>query len=183
MGQVTRIVQPEPAAATDNPLRRLRQRRGLTLTVLADLSGLSVSFLSMVENGKRKLSRRDHVNAIAAALRVPPADIAPSEVPGFDEWAPSLQTPVSAFPAINNDLVINRHEELAVKFTGYVGQGDTYAAGAWLRRLARDPSVSPWLLLDQLITRAVLPGMHPRPLGGSGTRLVSADSTARGRAG
>ena len=25
-----------------------------------------------------------------------------------------------------------------------------YAAGAWLRRMARDPSVNPWLLLDQL---------------------------------
>ena len=31
-----------------------------------------------------------------------------------------------------------------------VSRGDTYAAGAWLRRLARDPSVHPWLLLDQL---------------------------------
>ncbi len=25
-----------------------------------------------------------------------------------------------------------------------------YAAGAWLRRMARDPGVNPWLLLDQL---------------------------------
>jgi hypothetical protein len=49
------------------------------------------------------------------------------------------------------------------------------------RRLTR--AVSLWLLLDQLFMRAVLPGLNPSPLGGSGPRLVSADSTARGRAG
>ena len=48
-----------------------------------------------------------------------------------------------------------RHRDLAAEFTGYVVQGDTYAAGVWLRRLARVPGVSPWLLLDQLITRQV----------------------------
>jgi hypothetical protein len=44
-------------------------------------------------------------------------------------------------------------------------------------------AVSLWPLLDRLFMRAVLPGLRPSPLGGSGTRLVSADSTARGRAG
>jgi hypothetical protein len=34
-------------------------------------------------------------------------------------------------------------------------RGDRCAAGAWLRRAARDPSVHPWLLLDQLITREI----------------------------
>lgn len=48
-------------------------------------------------------------------------------------------------------------------------------------RLTR--AVSLWPLLDQLFMRAVLSGLHPSPLGGSGTRPVSADSTARGRAG
>jgi transcriptional regulator with XRE-family HTH domain len=70
-------VQPAPAAVADHPLRRLRRHRGLTLAVLADLSGLSGSFLSMVENGQRALTRRDHVNAVAAALRVAPAEIEP----------------------------------------------------------------------------------------------------------
>ena len=35
---------------------------------------------------------------------------------------------------------------------------DGRAAGDWLRRLAREPGVHPWLLLDQLAT--LLP--HPR---------------------
>jgi hypothetical protein len=50
-----------PAINADSPLRRVRQRRGMTLTVLAGQSGLSVPFLSNVENGRRKLSRRDHI--------------------------------------------------------------------------------------------------------------------------
>jgi transcriptional regulator with XRE-family HTH domain len=47
----------------------------MTLQVLADLSGLSKSFLSMVENGERHLERRRHIVAIADALNVSPADL------------------------------------------------------------------------------------------------------------
>jgi transcriptional regulator with XRE-family HTH domain len=144
----------------DHPLRRVRRRRGLTLAVLADRSGLSVPFLSMVENGQRALSRRDHVTALAAALRVTPAEIVPGAVPGSDEWAPSPAAPASPFPALRDGITMARHRDLAAEFTGYVSRGDTYAAGTWLRRLARDPGVSPWLLLDQLAVRqAGLPGV------------------------
>ena len=87
------------SAVADHPLRRVRRRRGLTLVVLAGMSGLSAPFLSMVENGQRTLSRRDHVNALAAALRVPPAEIAPSTIPGLDEWAPALARPGFRVPA------------------------------------------------------------------------------------
>lgn len=87
------------AAIADHPLRRVRRKRGLTLVVLADLSGLSVPFLSMVENGQRSLSRRDHINALAAALRVAPAEIAPSTIPGFDEWAQVPRGHVTASPS------------------------------------------------------------------------------------
>jgi transcriptional regulator with XRE-family HTH domain len=147
--------QPTPAAVAEHPLRRLRRHRGLTLAVLADLSGLSGSFLSMVENGQRALTRRDHVNAVAAALRVAPAEIAPSTLRGFDEWAPSPPAPASAFPAIGDEITIARHRDLAGQFMGYVIGGDSYAAGAWLRRAARDPSVNPWLLLDRLTTSEI----------------------------
>jgi transcriptional regulator with XRE-family HTH domain len=147
-----RTRQPVPAAGTGHPLRRARRRRGLTLTVLADLAGLSVPFLSMVENGQRALSRRDDVNALAAALRVPPAEIAPSLIAGFDEWA---QPPVLAagFPAAADAVTAARHERLAAEFMTYVARGDTRAAGIWLRRAARDPGVNPWLLLDLLAAR------------------------------
>jgi transcriptional regulator with XRE-family HTH domain len=160
-----------------HPLRRVRRRRGLTTTALA---GLSPSFISMVETGQRPLRRRDHINALAAVLRVPPAEIAPSISPGIDEWAPALSAPACAFPPLTDDLAVARHQELAAQFMSQVSRGDTYAAGAWLRRLARDPSVYPWLLLDQL---TLLSGENSRLPGGSGTRLASAGGTGRGRAG
>ncbi|HET9656808.1 MAG TPA: helix-turn-helix transcriptional regulator, partial [Kineosporiaceae bacterium] len=56
-------------------VRRARRARGMTLQVLADLSGLSKSFLSMVENGERHLERRRYIVAIADALNVSPADL------------------------------------------------------------------------------------------------------------
>jgi transcriptional regulator with XRE-family HTH domain len=182
-GKVADTVRPVSAVAEDNPLRCARRRRGLTLVVLADLSGLSVAFLSMVENGQRKLSRRDHINALAKALRVTPAEIAPSTIPGSDEWKKSPLMHASPFPAMHDDRVIDRHKALARQFTIYVNQGDMHAAGVWLHRVARDESVSPWLLLDQLITQAGTSGSPARPLGGSGASLVSADSAGRGRAG
>ena len=77
-----------------------------------------------------------------------------------------------------------RHRDLAGRFIGHVISGDTCAAGAWLRRMARDPDVNPWLLLDRLTTaeHAVL-GLSVRPSGGNRARVISADSTGRGRAG
>jgi lambda repressor-like predicted transcriptional regulator len=179
---VAEMVLPVPAAVADNPLRRARRRRGFTLAVLADLSGLSVAFLSMVENGQRKLSRRDHINAIAVALGVTPAEIAPGATPGFGEWKSLPAMHLSPFPAISDDFVIGRHRALARQFSLYMGQGDLHAAGVWLRRVARDHSVSPWLLLDQLIMQTGQSGLRARLLGGSGA-LVSGDHTGRGRAG
>lgn len=59
-------------------VRMLRQRRGMTLEVLAGLCGLSTAYLSMIENGKRGLDPRySMVLTLANALRVTPADLAP----------------------------------------------------------------------------------------------------------
>jgi transcriptional regulator with XRE-family HTH domain len=153
-------------AVAEHPLRRARRRRGMTTTALADLAGLSQSFISMVETGQRPLRRRDHVSALAAVLRVSPAEIAPAAIPGFDEWAPASASGC-AFPPAGDDIIKARHRELAGRFIGYVTSGDTHAAGAWLRRMARDPDVNPWLLLDQLTTRgSAVSGPSVRPSGG-----------------
>ena len=180
---MTRQTQPVPVTSAEHPLRRVRLRRGLTQVELAGLAGLSYSYISMIECGRRKLTRRDHVNALAAALKVPPAEIAPSMVAGSGEWAPASPS-ACAFPPAGDDITVARHRDLAGRFIGHVISGDTCAAGAWLRRMARDPDVNPWLLLDQLTTaeHAVL-GLSVRPPGGNWARVISADSTGRGRAG
>ncbi len=56
-------------------IRACRRFRGMTLQELADLSGLSKGFLSMVENGRRTLDRRSHLDAVANALQVSLADL------------------------------------------------------------------------------------------------------------
>jgi transcriptional regulator with XRE-family HTH domain len=48
----------------------------MTLTVLAGLCGVSPAYLSMVENGKRKLDRWSTIVALANGLRIPPAELA-----------------------------------------------------------------------------------------------------------
>jgi transcriptional regulator with XRE-family HTH domain len=154
----------------------------MTQVELAGLAGLASSYISMIERGRRPLRRRDHVNALAAALKVPPAEIAPSMIGGSGEWAPA-PPPACAFPPARDDLTMARHRDLAGRFIGHVISGDSYAAGAWLRRMARDPDVSPWLLLDQLTTaQHGGPGLSVRPSGGNRARVISADSTGRGRA-
>ena len=107
----------------------MRRRRGLTQVELAGLAGLSFSYISMIECGRRTLTRRDHVNALAAALRVPPAEIAPSMSPGSDEWAPASSAPASAFLPVVSDIAAGRYRELAGQLIGYVSRGDTYTAG------------------------------------------------------
>src|SRR5579863_948668 len=57
-------------------LRSLRLRRGMSLEVLAGLSGKSSAYLSMIENGKRSLDRYSLIVALADALGVPPAELA-----------------------------------------------------------------------------------------------------------
>jgi transcriptional regulator with XRE-family HTH domain len=160
-----------PATNTDSPLRGLRRRRGLTLAALAGRAGLSPAFLSMVENGQRKLSRRDHVNALALALGVSPSEVAPGSFAGLDEWAAPASHAAATFPVVRDDITMARHKDSAEQFINYVIRGDGYAAGMWLRRIARDPSMNPWLLLDQLTTlESSRIRWPPGELSGSGPR-------------
>jgi transcriptional regulator with XRE-family HTH domain len=56
-------------------LRSARRQRGMSLRTLAGLAGLSVGFLSMVENGQRHLDRTGHITALADALRISPTEL------------------------------------------------------------------------------------------------------------
>ena len=111
--------------------------------VIQRFDGIDPAFLwHLNSEADRALSRRDHVNALALALRVSPAEIAPAAIPGLDEWA-SAPPPTCAFPQAGDDITVARHRERAGRFIGYVISGDTYAAGAWLRRCASAPATTP----------------------------------------
>lgn len=62
-------------------LRRIRRSRGKSLTVTADLAGISASYLSRLESGERALDRRSLIVVLAKALEVAPSEITGSALP------------------------------------------------------------------------------------------------------
>ena len=131
-------------------LRTLRLRRGLSQVALADLACISPAFVSMVENGQRTLTRASDILAVADVLKVSPLYLADGR---DDTPAPARPAPrTMPFPARADPLTLARHQQLARQYTALLAAGDGRAAGDWLRRLAREPAVSPWLLIDQLAT-------------------------------
>lgn len=131
-------------------LRTLRLRRGLSQVALAGLACVSPAFISMIENGQRPLRSADHILALAGVLDVSPLYLADGrqDSPAAAEPAPR---PVP-FPARCDAITLARHQRLAREYTALLAAGDGRAAGDWLRRLAREPTVNPWLLMDQLAT-------------------------------
>jgi transcriptional regulator with XRE-family HTH domain len=134
-------------------LRKLRLRRGMSLAVLAGLSGVTPGFLSMVENGQRHLRRSSHIRTLASVLGVSPFYLEDGIADGSGSQLPA-PTPLP-FPAPPDAATLGRHDRLAGEFAGFLARGDGRAAGDWLRRLAREPTVNPWLLIDQLAARNV----------------------------
>lgn len=134
-------------------LRTWRLRRGMSQVALAELACISPALVSMVENGQRTLSRATHIVALADALRVSPYYLADGR---DDPAAPVRLAPgMVPFPARSDPITLARHQQFARRFV-HLARQDGRAAGDLLRRLAREPTVNPWLLLDQLTT------MHTR---------------------
>jgi transcriptional regulator with XRE-family HTH domain len=150
------VTQP-PGPARDDAgtrLRTARRRRGLTQTTLAGLASLSPAYISMIETGQRQLTRVSDILALADVLKVSPLYLAD----GRDDTLPTGPHPAQTapFPARPDPRTLARHQHLARHYLQLTHQ-DTRTAGDWLRRLARDPTVSPWLLLDQLPTPPAAP--------------------------
>ena len=91
------------ACLTEQVAADLARHGMLTQVELAGLS-YSCSCISMIERGHRTLTRLDHINAVASALRVSPAELAPGVVPGRGERTPAPQVPVTAFPVVRDEI-------------------------------------------------------------------------------
>lgn len=57
-----------PEDAIGNRIRRIRKRRGLTIETAAGLAGITKGYLSLIENGRRSVTRRGLLDDIASAL-------------------------------------------------------------------------------------------------------------------
>ncbi|WP_433214237.1 helix-turn-helix domain-containing protein [Lentzea sp. CA-135723] len=72
----TRAAVPGPVRLPLGPWLRARRRgRGLTVRAAAELAGMSPGFLSMLENGTRRLNRHRDIVALAGVLRVSEAEL------------------------------------------------------------------------------------------------------------
>ena len=147
-------------------LRTARLRRGLTQTTLAGLASLSPAYVSMIETGQRQLTRVSDLVALAGVLNISPlylADGREDAPPAGPHPAGPRPAQTVPFPARTDPRTLARHHHLARHYLQLTRQ-DTRTAGDWLRRLARDPTVNPWLLLDQLTTTPA----HPTPTAATG---------------
>ena len=92
----------EQARRIGEHLRSARRQRGMSLRNLAGMAGVSVGYLSMVENGHRLLDRSSLITAFAEALQ-----IAPSELTGqpFAPVDPHASAAHEAIPALRLSLM------------------------------------------------------------------------------
>ncbi|MPZ66730.1 MAG: helix-turn-helix domain-containing protein [Pseudonocardiaceae bacterium] len=92
-------------------LREIRSWRGLSLTVTAELAGLSAGYLSRIERGLRPVQRRSTLEALASALQV-----SPSEITG-QPYAPSTESEAVAHSAAPALRAVLRDIELGEPLT------------------------------------------------------------------
>lgn len=87
-------------------LRQIRYWRGLTLKVAAELAGISESYLSRIERGERPVDRRSLLEALAAALRVAPAEITGQPYPPSSEHEAVGHAAAQALRAVLRDIEV-----------------------------------------------------------------------------
>ena len=82
--------------------RRIRRRRGLSLSTAAGLAGISPSYLSMLESGQRRFDRRSLINNVAEALGCSVLDLTAEPYGPSDRIAAEA---ISTIPAISMALL------------------------------------------------------------------------------
>lgn len=85
-------------------LREIRSWRGLSLTVTAELAGLSAGYLSRIERGLRPVQRRSTLEALASALRVAPSEITGQPYPPSSESEAIAHSAAPALRAVLRDI-------------------------------------------------------------------------------
>ncbi len=127
-------------------VRRARRYQGLTLEQLAGRVGRSKGWLSMIENGRLTLEKLGDVAAIAAALEIPADTLLNSPF----SLGPDIEHGPVPFPAAPDTATVARYNQFARNYLVMAASGDLQAAATWLRRVARDPDINPWLLTEQI---------------------------------
>ncbi|HEX3780267.1 MAG TPA: helix-turn-helix transcriptional regulator [Pseudonocardiaceae bacterium] len=67
----------EPSASPGLLLRAARRRQGMSQQVLAGRAGVTVSYVSLLENGHRALAHLPTIRALSSALGISPMELVP----------------------------------------------------------------------------------------------------------
>jgi hypothetical protein len=86
----------EQARRIGERLRSARRQRGMSLRSLAGLAGVSVGYLSMVENGQRLLDRSSLITSFAEALQIAPAELTGQPFAPVDRHASAAHETIPA---------------------------------------------------------------------------------------
>ncbi|MFK0179618.1 helix-turn-helix domain-containing protein [Streptomyces xanthochromogenes] len=86
----------EQARRIGERLRSARRQRGMSLRSLAGLAGVSVGYLSMVENGQRLLDRSSLITCFAEALQIAPAELTGQPFASVDRHASAAHKTIPA---------------------------------------------------------------------------------------
>jgi transcriptional regulator with XRE-family HTH domain len=89
-------------------IRAARRYRGMSIETLAGMTGLSKSYLSMVENGHRHMDRRSHLEAVAGALQVSLTDLTGQPYKAKD---PVHARALAAVPALRTAILDTSFDE------------------------------------------------------------------------
>jgi transcriptional regulator with XRE-family HTH domain len=100
-----------PGSEIGNRVRAYRERRGLSVRVCAELAGLSKSFLSDIENGRRRLERRSHISALADVLRISVHELIGQQFPPDDPTSSAAHAAIAdvRLALVGSDLEITEH--------------------------------------------------------------------------
>lgn len=101
----------EPTTEFGKRLRELREKRGLTQPQLAEMCGVSLAHISMLETGYREnVPRRKTVLLLAEALGVPKAEML--ELAGYEVTADDKsEKPNAVETAIKTDKLLREDQK------------------------------------------------------------------------
>ncbi|MCG8514515.1 MAG: helix-turn-helix domain-containing protein [Halanaerobiales bacterium] len=96
-------------------IRKLRKKNNFTLKDLSKKTGLSISFISDIENGRRK-PRLDNLNKLAEALNLPP-DALLSEIKNKIEYNTEVKELLNRYNVfLDGEIITEEDKESVINF-------------------------------------------------------------------
>lgn len=105
----------DPDHSIGRRLREIRAWRGLSLRAVAELAGMTAGHLSNIENGKRRVDKRSTLEALAAALRIAPSELAEQPFPPTDPLTSEAHAGIAAVETALGDYELGQPADVPMR--------------------------------------------------------------------